>query len=93
MNSKHMVWQRYTTYLHIRIGTPKPKLLEAMKIIKDAERPYYRKRRLLRRQRKDLIIIVNAKMKTLNRQDLQALTKTLSSPWWKMNGDLLKLKK
>jgi len=74
-----------------RIGTPKRELLEAMKIIKDAG-GRIQKKKMAEEAEHRKIITVNARNRTLHRQDLQALIRTLYSPWWK-HGGLSKLKK
>jgi len=74
-----------------RIGTPKPELIKAMSIIKKAG-GRIRKRRWLRRLRRAILSLSMQRNRTLPRQDLQALTRTLYSPWWK-HGVLLRLKK
>ena len=63
-----------------RIGTPKRELLEAMKIIKDAG-GRIQKKKMAEEAEKRKIITVMQRNRTLHKQDLQVLTRTLYSPW------------
>ena len=74
-----------------RIGTPKRELLEAMKIIKDAGGRIQKKKMAEEAEKRKIIIIMQGN-RTLPKQDLQALTRTLYSPWL-THGVLLRLKK